>query len=60
MTVREIQPRSGVAFRLDRGQCLRVIDPEGVQVADLLAFNAADVREAVSNGRTCWACRWAG
>ena len=51
MTVREIQPRSGVAFRLDRGQCLRVIDPEGVQVADLLAFNAADVREAVSTGR---------
>ena len=28
------------------------MDPEGVQVADLLAYNAEDVREAISNGRT--------
>jgi len=47
-----IEPRSGVAFALRRGQTLRVIDPEGVQVADLLAYNAHDVREAISNGRT--------
>ena len=52
MTVVAIEPRSGVAFRLQRGQLLRVIDPQGVQVADLLAYNAADVREAISNGRT--------
>jgi len=52
VTVVEIEPRSGVAFRLQRGQLLRVIDPHGVQVADLLAYNAADVREAISNGRT--------
>ena len=52
MTLTEIEPRSGVAFRLDRGQFLRVIDPKGVQVSDLLAYNAADVREAISNGRT--------
>jgi uncharacterized protein YcgI (DUF1989 family) len=52
VTVSEIAPRSGVAFRLQRGQGLRVIDPEGVQVSDLLAFNAADVREVISNGRT--------
>lgn len=52
MTVAEIGPRSGVAFRLRRGQTLRVIDPEGLQVSDLLAYNAADVREAISNGRT--------
>jgi len=52
VTVVAIEPRSGVAFRLQRGQLLRVIDPEGVQVADLLAYNAADVREAISNGRT--------
>lgn len=51
MTV-EIAPRSGTAFRLDRGQVLTVIDPLGEQVSDLLAFAADDVREALSNGRT--------
>lgn len=52
MAVIEIEPRSGVAFPLNTGQVLRVIDPRGVQVSDLLAYNAADVREAISNGRT--------
>lgn len=48
----EIPPRSGTAFALNKGQMLRVIDPLGQQVSDLLAFNADDVREVVSNGRT--------
>lgn len=52
MTVTRIEPRTGVALQLRKGQTLRVIDPEGVQVSDLIAYNAADVREAVSNGRT--------
>jgi uncharacterized protein len=52
VTVSEIGPRSGVAFWLRQGQTLRVIDPKGMQVSDLLAYNAADVREAISNGRT--------
>ncbi len=47
-----IAPRSGAAFELKAGQTLTVIDPEGTQVADLLAFAAADVREVISNGRT--------
>ncbi len=47
-----IAPRSGAAFRLNAGQQLSVIDPQGEQVADLLAFNAADVREVISSGRT--------
>lgn len=47
-----IPPRSGTAFRLARGQRLKVIDPEGEQVSDLVAFNAQDTREALSNGRT--------
>ena len=47
-----IPPRSGVAFRLAEGQMLDVIDVEGSQVSDLLAYNAADVREVISNGRT--------
>ena len=51
MTTR-IPPRSGVAFRVAKGETLEVIDPMGIQVADLLAFNAADVREVISAGRT--------
>ncbi len=52
MTVREIPPRSGTAFTLEAGKVLQVIDPLGVQVADLLAYCAADVREVISSGRT--------
>lgn len=47
-----IAPRSGTAFRLECGQVLRVIDPEGTQVSDLVAFASNDTREALSNGRT--------
>lgn len=47
-----IPPRSGTAFLLRAGETLRVIDPEGGQVSDMLAFMAADVRECLSNGRT--------
>ena len=50
--IHEIAPRSGAAFPLRRGQTLTVIDPRGVQVADLLAYNADDVREVISSGRT--------
>lgn len=50
--IRRIAPRSGVAFELAIGQTLTVIDAEGAQVADLLAFAATDVREVISNGRT--------
>ena len=52
MTVHEIAPRSGTAFRLARGQVLKVIDPRGMQVSDLLAYAAEDVREVLSSGRT--------
>ncbi|WP_454884831.1 DUF1989 domain-containing protein [Sphingomonas oryzagri] len=47
-----IPPRSGTAFRLAAGATLTVIDPEGSQVADLLAFNADDIDEVISSGRT--------
>jgi uncharacterized protein YcgI (DUF1989 family) len=47
-----IEPRSGVAFKMSAGQTLTVTDPLGRQVADLLAFNADDVGEVVSSGRT--------
>lgn len=48
----EIAPRSGTAFRLSRGQRLKVIDPRGEQVSDLLCFNAEDTAEVLSSGRT--------
>jgi uncharacterized protein YcgI (DUF1989 family) len=50
--IHRIPPRSGAAFPLALGQRLTVIDPDGCQVADLLAFNRHDVREVISNGRT--------
>jgi uncharacterized protein YcgI (DUF1989 family) len=37
---------------LQAGATLIVIDPQGSQVADLLAFNADDVGEVISSGRT--------
>lgn len=48
----QIAARSGVAFVLAAGQTLTVIDPRGEQVADLLAYNANDIGEVVSSGRT--------
>jgi len=48
----ELAPRSGTAFVLERGDVLTIVDPEGEQVADLVAFAADDPREALSNGRT--------
>lgn len=50
--IAEIAPRSGTAFRLRAGELLTVIDPEGEQVSDLVAFAARDMREVLSNGRT--------
>jgi len=41
----------GAGLRLRRGESLRVIDPEGGQSGDLVAY-AADGSERLSNGRT--------
>lgn len=48
----EIPPRSGAGIELVKGQSLTVIDPQGTQVADLVAYARDDVREVISNGRT--------
>lgn len=48
----EIAPRSGVAFTIEVGQRLSVIDPQGGQVADLLAYSKVDLGESLSAGRT--------
>jgi len=50
--VTEIAPQCGTAFRLSAGDVLRVIDPRGEQVSDLIAFAADDPRDALSSGRT--------
>jgi uncharacterized protein YcgI (DUF1989 family) len=47
-----IPPRSGVAFTLNKGQQLMVVDIEGEQVSDLICFNRNDTREYLSSGRT--------
>jgi hypothetical protein len=49
---RVIPPRSGAAFTLARGQSLTVLDPEGEQVADLVAFRREDICEVISSGRS--------
>lgn len=50
--IQEIPPRSGTAFMLPAGRRLKIIDPQGYQVADLLALNAFDPDEVLSSGRT--------
>jgi uncharacterized protein YcgI (DUF1989 family) len=47
-----IAPRTGLAFLLNRGQTLTVIDPTGEQVSDMLAFSRDDTREVISSGRS--------
>lgn len=47
-----IQPRSGTAFILKKGQRLTVADMKGEQVADLVCFNEQDTNEYLSSGRT--------
>ena len=52
MAIQTLPPQSGTAFELHQGDVLRVIDPEGEQVADLTAFNRNDINEWLSSGRT--------
>lgn len=47
-----LDPQSGRGFRLQAGQILRVIDPQGEQVADLTAFATDGSCEWLSSGRS--------
>jgi uncharacterized protein YcgI (DUF1989 family) len=51
-TITRIPPQHGSGFTLRRGQVLRVIDPQGEQVADLFAFAAQEPRGWLSSGRS--------
>ena len=48
----KIEKQTGTAFILNKGQKLKVIDPLGEQVSDMVLFNAGDVREKISSGKT--------
>jgi uncharacterized protein YcgI (DUF1989 family) len=50
--MQRVEPQCGIAFQLLERQLLTVADLEGEQVADLVAFNAADAREYLSSGRS--------
>ena len=47
-----LEPQTGAGFSLDKGQVLKVIDPEGEQVSDVVAFARADKGEWLSSGRS--------
>ena len=50
--VYKIDKQSGAAFLLKKGQRLRVIDPQGEQVSDMVLFNSEDIREKISSVKT--------
>lgn len=50
--IQKINCQSGVAFHLKKDQKLRVIDPEGEQVSDMVLFSANDTREKLSSGKS--------
>jgi hypothetical protein len=47
-----LAPRTGAAFTVRRGDLVRIIDPTGEQVSDLVSFADADRTEWLSSGRT--------
>jgi uncharacterized protein YcgI (DUF1989 family) len=47
-----ITPQSGCGFRMQRGDVLRVVDPQGEQVSDLFAFAADNPDCSLSSGRS--------
>lgn len=50
--VQIIDKQTGAAFNLQKGQKLKVIDPMGEQVSDMVLFNSEDPREKISSGKT--------
>ncbi|HMC86730.1 MAG TPA: urea carboxylase-associated family protein [Chitinophagaceae bacterium] len=50
--IKIIPPRSGVSFKINKGQQLKIIDMEGEQVSDFICYNLHDKAEYISSGRT--------
>ena len=47
-----ISPQTGASFCLRPGQKLKVIDPKGGQVSDMVLFNSRGIEEKLSSGKT--------
>lgn len=47
-----IEKQSGKAFYLKKGEILKVTDPLGKQVSDMVLFNSDDLAERISSGKT--------
>ena len=47
-----LAPQTGTGFVVQRGELLRIIDPTGEQVSDMISFAKDDPREWLSSGRT--------
>ncbi|MDQ6690440.1 MAG: urea carboxylase-associated family protein [Gemmatimonadota bacterium] len=47
-----LEPQTGAGFEVRRGQLLKVVDPNGEQVSDLISFSSVDHAEWLSSGRT--------
>jgi len=47
-----IPPRSADSFKLKKGQRLKVQNPEGKQVSDMILINEHDINEKLSSGKT--------
>ncbi len=48
----QIAAQTGAAFRVKKGQTIRVVDVEGEQVADLVCFARQETKEYLSSGRS--------
>ena len=49
---RHLAPQTGTGLIVRRGELLRIIDPKGEQVSDLISFSHDDPSEWLSSGRT--------
>lgn len=47
-----LEPQTGTGLEVRQGQLLRIIDPQGEQVSDLMSFSARERSEWLSSGRT--------
>lgn len=49
---KRIEPQTGTAIEVSKGQLLRITDPQGEQVSDMISFSRDDQKEWLSSGRT--------
>jgi len=52
VTRMHLEPQTGGALTIAPGELLKIIDPRGEQVSDLMSFAREDTREWLSSGRT--------